>query len=267
MSGPDAGVLWLFDLGNTSCKGRCVQAGHAPRSLLLEWNAPDFERELAAHLSAWPAPARVLAASVTSAGRAARVAACLRRWPDLQPEWISSPRQGCGITSAYRVPARLGVDRFLAMAGARAASSGAPCVIVGCGTALTLDAVDAEGRHRGGLIAPSPDLMMRSLQAGTAIGDRNPEAFPGRDPDPGDDTAAAIRAGCWRAAVALVESFHADQRAHPGASRLWLHGGGAAALKAHLDSAGGVAAELLEDAVWRGLELWAASRPVAGTTA
>src|SRR5690606_42114445 len=38
-------------------------------------------------------------------------------------------------------------------------------LVVGVGTALTIDWLDAHGRHRGGRIAPSPMLMRAALHA------------------------------------------------------------------------------------------------------
>jgi type III pantothenate kinase len=257
---------WLFDLGNTSLKGRWSRAGEAGLPVTMGWESPALAGRLAGTLAGWPEPARVLVASVASAQRAAHLRDALRPWPDARVEWLTTPRRACGITSSYKVPARLGIDRFLAMAGARVASGNAPFVIVGCGTALTLDAVDAEGNQQRGLIAPSPDLMMRSLRTGTAIADSNPDAFTAAASDAPDDTGRAIRDGCLDAAVALVESFHARHRESLGAQRLWLHGGGAPALQAALDANGAAPARLLDDAVWRGLEAWASAPPPDAST-
>lgn len=260
MSGHDGKVLWLFDLGNTNLKGRWLRDGEFGPAIGIDWASAEPEALLREWLDAWPQPDRVLVASVASAQRAGFLRRALQAWPGVAPEWLSSPRQACGIISRYRIPERLGIDRFLAMVGARAASPGAAFVVVGCGTALTLDAVDADGRQREGLIAPSPDLMVRSLHGGTAIDETNPDAFQQGGQGEFDDTRKAIRAGCWQAATALVEAFHARCRAEFGAAALWLHGGGAASLQAALDRCGSVPAGLLEDAVWRGLEVWAASR-------
>ncbi|MGH8147340.1 MAG: type III pantothenate kinase [Rhodanobacteraceae bacterium] len=257
-------VLWLFDLGNTSLKGRWSRDGEPGQALGIDWDTLEPDDLLREMLDAWPEPGCVLVASVASDQRARLLRRALQRWPRVSTEWLSSPRQACGITNGYRIPERLGIDRFLAMIGARAASGGAPCVVVGCGTALTLDAVDAQGRQREGLIAPSPDLMVRSLHGGTAIGETNPDAFESDLESGIDDTRKAIRAGCWRAATALVDAFHAGYRAEFDAPALWLHGGGAASLKAALDQYGSAPARLLDDAVWRGLEVWAASQPGAG---
>jgi len=258
--------LWMFDLGNTSLKGRWSRAGRMGQPLGLDWATSGLSRQLQGILSGWPEPERVLVASVASAQRVSHLRAALLRWPAAPVDWLSTPARGCGITCSYRVPSRLGIDRFLAMAGARVVSGNAAFVIVGCGTALTLDAVDAEGNQQQGLIAPSPDLMMRSLRAGTAIGDTNPDAFTGAAGEDSDDTARAIRAGCRDAAVALVELFHARHREALGAQRLWLHGGGAPVLKVALEAHGAVSARMLDDAVFRGMGAWASAPPPDAAT-
>jgi len=73
-------------------------------------------------------------------------------WP-LNPQWLQTPALGGGIRIAYDDPAQLGADRWLAMVGARAANY-LPACIVDCGSAITLDVVDSQGRHQGGLILP-----------------------------------------------------------------------------------------------------------------
>ena len=53
-----------------------------------------------------------------------------------------------GVQIAYARPERLGVDRFLALLGARARAHD-PWLLVGVGTALTIDLLDAAGLYRG----------------------------------------------------------------------------------------------------------------------
>lgn len=258
MNVPAGDVLWLFDLGNTSLKGRWSRGGEFGNAIGMAWETDDPAGSLREMLATWPTPTRVLVASVASDERADHLRRVLQGLLQGTTEWLVTPRQACGITTVYRHPERMGIDRFLAMAGARAASHGAPFVIAGCGTALTLDAVDAQGRQGAGLIAPSPELMMRSLHAGTAIGDTNPDAFARAGGPGADDTQQAIHDGCWHAAAALVESFHASRRRVSDEIPLWLHGGGATALQAVLRARGTVSAQLLSDGVFQGLEVWAA---------
>src|SRR5690606_32409896 len=101
---------------------------------------------------------------------------------------------------AYREPSRLGVDRFLAMLAALEGEGQGPWLLVGVGTALAIDALGADGRHLGGRIAPSPELMRAALH------ERVPH-LPGRGGTPVDfaaDSADALASGCEGAALALV---------------------------------------------------------------
>lgn len=72
----------------------------------------------------------------------------------LSAAWFARTQAaGHGISIAYAQPERLGVDRYLAMVAARARTN-TPFIVIDCGTAVKLDAVDAKGRHLGGLILP-----------------------------------------------------------------------------------------------------------------
>ena len=66
------------------------------------------------------------------------------------------------LVNAYQTPSELGVDRWLSMIAIDELISGAYTVI-SCGTAVTLDCVDSQGLHMGGVIMPGRDLMVNSL--------------------------------------------------------------------------------------------------------
>jgi type III pantothenate kinase len=204
-------------------------------------------------LRRWPRPARVCIASVVSAERVEKTRAALDAIAPDRIEWLRTPRSAGGLTNRYAKPERLGIDRFLAMLAAHLQARGG-CVVVGCGTALTLDAVSADGTHAEGLIALSPERMLQTLHAATAIADRNPDAFA---TDVGDDTAIALQAGCWASAGALVEWFVARSGKGAGTEHVWLHGGWARRLAEWL-ARDGCRVEVLDDAVLRGLAIWAA---------
>jgi type III pantothenate kinase len=135
-----------------------------------------------------------------------------------------SPAAACGVRNAYAAPARLGIDRFLGLVAAHREFAGA-AVVASCGTALTLDAVDGDGRHLGGLIAPAPPLMRQALLERTA---RLGELAAAPIAEFADTTAAAVESGTWLAAVALVERFARRAQAALGMTpTLILCGGGA----------------------------------------
>lgn len=107
-------------------------------------------------------------------------------------------------------PGEVGPDRLVNAYGA-ARLHGAPVVVVDCGTATTVDAVDANGAFVGGAIAPGMLLGMEALAAGTArlprVDARAQETAIGRD------TASAIRAGTVLGHRILVEGLVARARA------------------------------------------------------
>jgi type III pantothenate kinase len=246
---------WLFDLGNSRAKAARLGRGEPADVSALDWERPDFVAALRGELERWPQPTRVWIASVASVERAAKVREALDPIRAAQVDWLRTPRSACGLTISYAKPERLGIDRFLAMLAAHAhAHARGGCVVAGCGTALTLDAVAADGMHAEGMIALSPERMLQTLNTATAIADRNPDAFA---VDASDDTAIALRAGCWASAGALVEWFVARARKGSGAEHVWLHGGWAVRLAEWL-ARDGCRVEVLDDAVLRGLAIWAA---------
>ena len=108
-------------------------------------------------------------------------------------EFAMTTRVVDGLTCGYDEPARLGVDRWLAMLGARQIASG-PFVVIDAGTAATVDFVSAEGAHQGGFIVPGLRLMASALFRGTADVQ---VSFEPNDPvvRPGKTTTTAVRGG------------------------------------------------------------------------
>jgi type III pantothenate kinase len=123
----------------------------------------------------------------------------------------------CLTASALTIPLPIRVDRpgdvgpdRLVNAYAAAHLYGTPAVVVDCGTATTLDAVDHAGAFVGGAIAPGLVLGLEALAARTA---RLPRVEP-RLPDGliGRDTADAIRAGTVLGHRVMIEGLLARMR-------------------------------------------------------
>lgn len=155
----------------------------------------------------------------------------------------------CGVTNAYATPARLGADRWAALIGARARYGVALCV-VDAGSAITIDAMDVMGVHRGGWIAPGLALSRAALADGTRL-TRNAQgrALPGF----ATDTADAIQAGVWNMALGFIErARRTAEQAIGETPRLVLCGGDAAALASEIPGA-----VVDEPLVLYGLMTWA----------
>ncbi|MGN6706184.1 MAG: type III pantothenate kinase [Rhodanobacter sp.] len=240
----------LLDLGNSRLKW--ALQGPAPAWLaqgVLEWRE-DLATLAGAAWAGFPRSTRVVGASVVDDAREQRVAAVVRQAFGSAPEWLRTPASACGVRNAYAEPQRLGVDRFLAMVAAHA-SHRAPCVLASAGTALVVDALTADGRHLGGLIAPGVQLMQRSLLDATA--QVRPQR-PGDILQLADNTADAVTSGCWQAAAALIERFHAHMRPRLGGEPTLILDGGDAPRLAPLLS---LPVQAGQDSVLRGLAVWA----------
>lgn len=240
----------LLDLGNTRLKWAAVSGDAWLAHGAVDWSV-DVSAALAEPWRALSRPRSVVSASVVAAAREQQIAEHLRQlgWPE--PRWLRTPAFACGVRNAYAQPQRLGVDRFLAMVDARARARSA-AMLIGVGTALTLDALTGDGIHLGGLIAPGPLLMQRSLLAETA--QVRPQQT-GRLGGLADNTADAVVSGCWGACAGLVERFVREHRGVlGGAPRVLLSGGDAPTLQPLLD----FPSVIVVDAVLHGLSVWAA---------
>ncbi|RAP58369.1 type III pantothenate kinase [Oleiagrimonas sp. MCCC 1A03011] len=247
----------LLDLGNTRLKWAVRDHATLSASQAIPWTALDDAGALQPLIDAVRSEGgRILAASVAGEARETRIVEALAAQGLPAPRWVRTPAKACGVRNGYRDPSRLGVDRFLAMVAALHAGA-APCVVVSAGTALTLDALDAEGHHLGGLIAPGPRLMQRALHEAAA---QLPPPQDAPIQERADGTESAIASGCWQAALALIERFHARNVGllgdHAG---LLLSGGDARALAAHLD----MPAQIQPDLVLHGLAAWDAAQSSA----
>jgi type III pantothenate kinase len=97
-------------------------------------------------------------------------------------------------------------------------------LVVMVGTAVTVDALDTEGRFLGGLILPGFGLMLRALEMGTA----GLKAPTGEAVDFPTNTSDALMSGGTDAIAGAIERMHRRLSAHTGQSPLLLMGGGAA---------------------------------------
>ncbi|WP_312345283.1 type III pantothenate kinase [Stenotrophomonas acidaminiphila] len=209
---------WLFDLGNSRFKFAPLDGAVA--GSVQAW-AHGAEAMTAAALEALPRGHTAWVASVAAPALTATVMELLRaRFAHVQ---VARTLPACaGVTIAYARPEKLGVDRFLALLAA--AATRRPVLVVGVGTALTIDLMDADGRHLGGRIGASPTVMREALHARAA----QLPTSGGDYAEFANDTADALASGCDGAAVALVErSLRHGADLLGTAPSLLVHGGGA----------------------------------------
>lgn len=233
----------LLDLGNTRLKWAWLEAGSLrdPGAELQQGRAA--ATVLAPLLRAGIRPDGIELSSVAAPERARELATLLLDAFEVPVRMAETAAVAAGVRNGYRDPRQLGVDRWLAVVAAYTRYRQALCV-VDAGTALTVDAVAADGSHLGGLILPGPALMRSALLRDTgglesavesAVRKRAAAAGPTEKSDVwGRDTASGIRLAAVQAAADLVEGSLRRMAATGESPQLVLTGGDAAALQAAL---------------------------------
>lgn len=222
----------LLDIGNTRIKwALAAGAGGIVHSGAAVHAGRDFHEVLAGLAAAWPTPERVVACSVAGPAVAEALAAEARwRW-DRPVQRVTAAAAGHGVSSAYADPATLGADRWVAMVAAHALWPG-NVLVADCGTAVTVDVVSADGRHRGGLIMPGLALMRRSLAAATSGVGQHAE---GEVVDLAAGTADAVHSGTvLMLEAALARAADSARRDYGAPFTAVITGGDAAGLLARL---------------------------------
>jgi type III pantothenate kinase len=217
-----------IDIGNTRLKW-ALYGSPQPGAALLAHGAVFLETidELAEkEWNALPPPGSMLGCVVAGEAVRRRVEEQLELW-DITPRWVVSSPHEAGVSNGYDHPARLGSDRWVAMIGARghvrARGPARPVLVVMIGTAVTVDALDTDGKFLGGLILPGHGIMLRALESGTA-GLRVPTGEVRRFPA---NTSDALTSGGTYAITGAIERMHRHLSEHCAEKPVVLVTGGA----------------------------------------
>lgn len=196
--------MMLLDVGNSSVKWATEREGVLVEGGRFFHHDEGFSQPARRAWAGVPAPRVLAVANVAGAGMEREINEWAAKVWNTTPCFIHATKQAAGVTNAYHEPASLGVDRWAAIVAAHQDTRNTVCVI-DCGTAITLDVVDADGIHLGGLIAPGLDLMRRSLVKETAaIGPLSAEAC-GTQSLLARNTTDAVNSGVMHMASALID--------------------------------------------------------------
>jgi type III pantothenate kinase len=146
--------------------------------------------------------------------------------PELAPEWVETARRylghempvvGPGMRTGMPIrmdnPRELGADRLVNAVAAYEVFHAA-CIVVDFGTAITYDAVSADGEYLGGIISPGVEI---SLDALTSRAAKLPKIDLGAPRSLiGKTTADAIRSGVVYGFAASVDGIVGRLRAELG---------------------------------------------------
>ena len=244
-------TLLALDVGNTRLKWAQYESA-APGATLLGQGAvflENIDRLAEGDWSSIAPPGKILGCIVAGDAIKRRVVEQLDLW-DVPPHWVISSPQEAGMTNGYDHPARLGVDRWVAMIGARqrllARGSHAPCIVVMVGTAVTVEAIDASGKFLGGIILPGHGIMLRALESGTA----GLHVPTGEVYDFPTNTSDALTSGGTFAIAGAVQRMADNLAHHCGQAPVCIMTGGAGWKMAPSMS---VDVELVESLIFDGL--------------
>jgi type III pantothenate kinase len=192
----------LIDIGNTRLKWAQLADGMLGQQRALVYQPESLSAQLDLAWSALTPPRAIYLVSVA----AREITQGVMDWAAKQwgctLEQLQTGKQCAGVVNGYTQPERLGVDRWMAMIGAYHLVGSALCAI-DCGTALTCDAIDSQGNHLGGVIAPGQVMMRRALLQNTAGIELAQEGPPVSGW--GTDTTGCVLAGGLQATVGLIE--------------------------------------------------------------
>lgn len=253
-SGLQKAMNLLIDIGNTRIKWATQDASglSAQRAAAhATWTAADVRQQVTSQVQR---PTRILVSNVAGERLATLLTEAAHAAWGMQPEFVRSSNSAAGIINAYRDPEKLGVDRWIGMIAAHRLQPGVLCV-VGVGTAMTIDGLDATGRHYGGLITAGPALMVSSLLGGTSDIAARIAVSQTSDAILAHDTATAVRNGSRHALAALICRAAEYMQQQTGQPPTVILTGGASD---HVESLLSLPSRVIPDLVLQGLCILAA---------
>ena len=218
----------LLDLGNSRCKFAILDPEAKDTFGALPYQNGNRLEVIASVLQPYEQVDRVVVCSVLDRELNGR----LQEQFPASRFYFLNPSENCfGVTSAYEDPGALGADRLAALIAAKVRYPGSTC-IVDCGTAVTVDALDQSGVHRGGVIFPGFGSMRAALEMDTAI-DVKEDA--GSFAVPATSTWDAIYSGCLSAvAGGIMQAIDRMQAEGTPFDQVILTGGDAELLVSRL---------------------------------
>jgi type III pantothenate kinase len=251
-----------IDIGNTRLKW-ALYAEPSEGAQPLAQGAEFLENIDKLADGAWaelPPPDRMLGCCVAADAVKRRAEEQMEELWDVPAHWVVASAAEAGVSNGYDHPTRLGADRWVAMIGARhrvlATGPARPMVVVMVGTAVTVEAVDAQGLFLGGFILPGHGIMLRALESGTAglhVPTGEVSEFP-------TNTSDALTSGGTFAIAGAIERMVQHVRRHCGAEpACYMTGGAGWKMEPHMS----VPFELLDTLIFDGLLVIARSRAAA----
>lgn len=199
-------MILLLDVGNTRIKwasvrnGRWLQSGHV---------AMNKAAYLAEQWQGLPRPSQIVGCYVAGETVVHHLEMLAKASFSLPISWLQVTSNCCGVTNGYKnigkpgeYVSTLGADRWASLIAVHHRYPGHH-IVVNVGTAMTVDALTANGEFLGGMIVPGVRLMQLALNTNTA---RLPYANGQYEPFP-KTTTDAIYTGILSALSSTIETM------------------------------------------------------------
>ncbi len=183
----------FVDIGNTRVKWCLAVEGTIVERDQFVWNEDLLTDSLTEHWATLAIPDEILISNVAGESVEKIIAIWCQSYWNKKVAFAKVTISSGGVTNSYADPSKLGIDRWLAMLAAWDIRKGKVCII-DCGSAITIDVLDAKGIHQGGMIAPGLALSGRALTDHThalQANDRQDYSVLA------DNTEDAINSGCY----------------------------------------------------------------------
>ena len=158
----------LMDLGNSRCKYAMLENENITEIESITYSNNDKLSAIKPLLNGANNVKQVIICSVLDDQMNEQLEQLFVGYNVEQIYFLEPEAESYGITLDHYNAKQLGADRLAAMIGAQEKFKGIKC-IVDCGTAITIDALDDVGKHRGGVIFPGDRSMKNALLQDTDI--------------------------------------------------------------------------------------------------
>ena len=148
-----------------------------------------------------------------------------------RPVFVHTVKACCGVSIGYEAPEQFGIDRFLALIAAYQ-NNKQDQIVIDVGTAITVDAMLATGKHLGGVIIPGYKAMQNALIRSTsAIGENTQGSLNVYS----KNTTDALTTGCYYAVVEGINGIVRQMvQKFEGSPLITLTGGDAGLFKSEI---------------------------------
>ncbi len=136
------------------------------------------------------------------------------------------------IDNQYKTPKTLGLDRLALVSAAKWYAPGKASLVIDCGTCVTYDFIDCNGRYFGGAISPGLSMRYKAMHDQTnCLPLLQAQAAQGLY---GDSTDRSMHQGAFRGLIHEIEGFIDQYQQHNPDLTTILTGGDLEILRDHI---------------------------------